>query len=245
MAERDDVDLIHRVARGISARRRALGLTQEALADRLELAVKNVQRIEAGAQNLTLASLERIARALETSAATLFGEEDDAPLPMLETLKNAGFQVRSASAPGRRAKHAIPVTTIVAAAGALSGGARTIEAFAWVTLPRKGGPPPGQFIAVIDGRSMEPRVEHGAICLFGPPGPPPYRSRIFLVGHAAVADTGLEGPFALKQIESRKLRDGQTRLTLRSLNPEYPPVVVDDDLRILAELVDVLVKPTT
>jgi len=55
---RDDADLIHRVARAISARRRGLGLTQEALADRLELAVKNVQRIEAGAQNLTLASID-------------------------------------------------------------------------------------------------------------------------------------------------------------------------------------------
>lgn len=243
-------DLVHRVARGISARRRALGLTQEALADRLELAVKNVQRIEAGAQNLTLATLERIARALETSPAALLGastgEEPrgrSAEPDPIDELRAAGFRVRSASAPGRRAENAVPLTTITAAAGAITGSARALEALAWVTLPRKGPPPAGQFVARIQGQSMEPRIKHGSFCLFGPAGPPPYRSRIFLVADAAIADTGLEGPFALKQIAVRK-REGRSRVTLVSLNPDFPPIVLDasdDNIRIVAELVDVLV----
>lgn len=244
------MDLVQRVARGISARRRALGLTQEALADRLELAVKNVQRIEAGAQNLTLTTLERIALALETSPALLLGAPDDRLAKSVEVnpideLRAAGFTVRSASAPGRRSENAVPVTTITAAAGALTGGARTLEAIAWVTLPRKGAAPAGQFVARVQGQSMEPRIKHGSFCLFGPPRPPPYRSRIFLVAHAAITDTGLEGPFALKQIEIRK-RAGQSRVTLLSLNPDFPPIVIDssgDDLAIVAELVDVLVSP--
>jgi len=115
-----------------------------------------------------------------------------------------------------------------------------------VTLQRKGSPPEGQFIATIEGRSMEPRVREGSLCLFGPPDPPPYRDRIFLVAHGAIEEDGLEGPFALKQIELKKRRNGSQRITLRSLNPDYPPVAIDGreaELRIVAQLVDVMLAP--
>ncbi|MBX3227758.1 MAG: LexA family transcriptional regulator [Labilithrix sp.] len=246
--------LIYRVARAIAARRRALGLTQEALAERLELATKNVQRIESGAQNLTLATLERIAVALETTPGTLLGvaaaERDTGATAVVPAaiarLEAAGYRVRAASAPGRRSIAAVPLTTIRAAAGSAFGSARSVEALGWVTLNRRGEPPKGQFVASIEGRSMEPRVPDGAICLFGPPGPQPYRDRIFLVAHSAIEEEGLEGPFALKQIEAKKRRDDSRRITLRSLNPDFPPIVIDDrngDLRIIAELVSVLAPP--
>jgi transcriptional regulator with XRE-family HTH domain len=248
---RRDSSLVQSVAQGIAARRRALGLTQEALADRLELAVKNVQRIEAGAQNLTLTTIERIAHALETPPAALLAgasagsavEPKPSSAGALEQLRKAGFAARGASNPGRRSPNAIPVTTITAAAGVLSGAARSLEVLGWVTLPRKGTPPEGQFIARVSGESMAPRVADGSLCLFGPAGSPPYGARILLVSHGGIADSGLEGPIALKQISVRK-RAGRNRLSLVSLNKAFPPIVLDataDEVQIVAELVDVLV----
>src|SRR5690606_1014419 len=57
-------DLVHRVAKRIASVRRERGLSQENLAAILGIAVKNLQRIESGKQNLSLATLERICAAL-------------------------------------------------------------------------------------------------------------------------------------------------------------------------------------
>lgn len=233
-----------------------MGLTQEALAERLELATKNVQRIESGAQNLTLATLERIAQALETSPAALVaangGASERANTRAVRLhdarllLEGAGFRVRPASSPGRRSPQAVPLTTIRAAAGSLSGAGRAVEVLAWVMLPRKGPPPEGQFIAQITGDSMAPRIVDGAVCLFGRPGGPPFRERTFLVRSGSLGDEGMEGPFALKQIEARRRHDLRGVVVLRSLNPRHAPIEVDaSELDVVAELLDVLVTPSS
>jgi transcriptional regulator with XRE-family HTH domain len=70
--------LVQRVARRISELRRDAGLTQEKLAERLNVTVQYVSRIEVG-ENLTLHSLAVIARALEVKVSELF--EPAAALP--------------------------------------------------------------------------------------------------------------------------------------------------------------------
>jgi transcriptional regulator with XRE-family HTH domain len=60
-----------RVARRIAEVRRSLDLTQRELADRLDIAVRNYQRIEHGAQNLTLEMIENVAEALGIDATEL------------------------------------------------------------------------------------------------------------------------------------------------------------------------------
>ena len=62
-----------RVAQRIAQRRRDAGMTQEDLADCLDTAVRNVQRMESGTQNLTLGTLVRIAKALGTEPEDLIG----------------------------------------------------------------------------------------------------------------------------------------------------------------------------
>lgn len=64
---------VHRIARRIASVRVERGMTQEQLASRLEIATKNVQRLESGRQNLTLATIERIAGALGVAPETFFG----------------------------------------------------------------------------------------------------------------------------------------------------------------------------
>ncbi|MBX3229399.1 MAG: LexA family transcriptional regulator [Labilithrix sp.] len=234
-------------------------MTQEALAARLDTAPTNYQRIESGKQNLQLRTLERIATELGTTVYALIAAADPnaktpaathavvRPTPLVR-LSAAGYRVRPSTMRGRRPVHAVPVMTLRAAAGAFADGGRVVEALGWVILPRKGPPPERQFVAQIEGDSMEPRIPDGAVCLFGPPAPPPFRGRAVLVAHPVFSAEGLGGPFALKMLETRRRPDGTQRVTLRSLNPRYAPVVIDaadeHELRVIADLVEVLVpKP--
>ncbi len=57
--------LIGEVGRRVAELRAAQGLTQAALAERIGIGAKHLQRIELGELNLTLVSLARIAAALE------------------------------------------------------------------------------------------------------------------------------------------------------------------------------------
>src|SRR5438874_6671418 len=59
----------------IRSRRKRLGISQEELAGRAGLHRTYVADIERGARNLSLANIEKLARALETSIPTLFSSE--------------------------------------------------------------------------------------------------------------------------------------------------------------------------
>jgi transcriptional regulator with XRE-family HTH domain len=64
-------DLVERVALRIGELRRARGITQEQMAERLGTAVQNYQRIEGGKQNLTLVLVARIADVLAVDPMAL------------------------------------------------------------------------------------------------------------------------------------------------------------------------------
>lgn len=65
------------IGKTIRRRRRLLGLTQEALADRLGFSFQGVQKWECGVCNISAAQLVLVAEALETAPANLL------PLPTL------------------------------------------------------------------------------------------------------------------------------------------------------------------
>lgn len=60
----DGQTFLMRVARRIASERRAAKMTQEELANRLGIAVRNLQRVEGGHQNLTLLTVAKIASAI-------------------------------------------------------------------------------------------------------------------------------------------------------------------------------------
>ena len=66
------------VALRIAELRRANGLTQEQVADRLGMPLRNFQRIESGVQNLTIRMLVRIAVALDVDPAAFWLEPSSA-----------------------------------------------------------------------------------------------------------------------------------------------------------------------
>jgi len=71
-------DLVRRVTRQIAELRRQQGVTQERLAELLDVPIQHVSRIEAG-QNVTLATIERIAVALGVTVTFVFRPSEVGP----------------------------------------------------------------------------------------------------------------------------------------------------------------------
>lgn len=70
--------LVERVTRQLAEARREAGVTQEVLAELLDVPVQHISRIEAG-QNVTLVTLERFAMALGLSVSVIFEKSKDGP----------------------------------------------------------------------------------------------------------------------------------------------------------------------
>ena len=66
-----------RLAQALRARREALGVSQEAFADRIGVHRTYWGAVERGKQNLTLMSIERFAAELGVSVSSLFIEADE------------------------------------------------------------------------------------------------------------------------------------------------------------------------
>jgi CheY-like chemotaxis protein len=69
-------DIKNRFGTAVRSRRKRLGISQEELAGRAGLHRTYVADIERGARNLSLANIEKLAKALETSIPTLFTPDD-------------------------------------------------------------------------------------------------------------------------------------------------------------------------
>jgi len=70
-------DIKGRFGTAVRARRKGLGISQEELAGRAGLHRTYVADIERGARNLSLANIEKLACALETSISILFSTGDE------------------------------------------------------------------------------------------------------------------------------------------------------------------------
>ncbi len=65
----------------IRQRRRELGLTQEELAERIEVTSQQMQRYEYGKTKLKVENLQAIAKALDVPVSYFFGEHGNEPKP--------------------------------------------------------------------------------------------------------------------------------------------------------------------
>jgi len=243
-------ELLQAVARRIKALRQIRGLTQDAVAEALGIAVKNVQRLEAGRQNLTLKTLASVADVLDVEPYELLKSgaisAPDAEVSLkraLRGLARLGHQVLPADASPTRG--AIPVMSLQAAASGF-GGTRSVEVSAWLHL--KASRPSqltGRFVAQVTGRSMSPTVPSGALALFKAPVVGPLEGRVVVAEWRDYADPETGGAYVLKRVGSVEQRPrGGLQLQLRSDNPDFPPLLVDAkdalELRIVAELERVL-----
>lgn len=207
--------------------------------------------------------MRRIARAVVGRAKARELVSDDAWFdragtvtaePVVATADVLRFRTASPSdASFKPYANCVPLVPLQAAAGAWSeeqGGLMELADHAeeWIQVEEI-ELEKGMFVAQVVGRSMEPLVPDGSYCLFRPVPAGSRQGRKLLVWHAGVTDADTGGEYTLKVYSSEKVAsaDGEwqhDRITLKPLNPDYQPLVLQPEdegsVRAIAEFVEVV-----
>ena len=105
------------------------------------------------------------------------------------------------------------------------------------------------FVVRASGRSMEPKIHDGDLCVMRANPPGTRQGKDVLAEHRRVDDPETGGAYSIKRYSSKKTAtdDGSwrhERIILSPLNRDYEQIVIDEDsdgdCRIIAELVKVL-----
>ena len=138
----------------------------------------------------------------------------------------------------------LPRYSLFVAAGPFLTNPEDIQADEWIETPPDLKLEPGMFVARIQGKSMEPRIPDGSLCVFRRGVVGSRNGRLVLVRNTELAD---ENQYTVKRYRSEKTitEEGflQTRIRLESLNPAYPSWDLDPEeekYQVLAEFVRVL-----
>jgi phage repressor protein C with HTH and peptisase S24 domain len=138
----------------------------------------------------------------------------------------------------------LPRYSLAVAAGPFLTNREDIAAEEWVETPPDLKLHDGMFIARIQGKSMEPRIPNGSLCVFQKNVVGSRNGRLVLVRNSELGD---DNQYTVKRYKSFKKEneDGfvQTRIRLESLNPAYPSWDLDEDsekYEVVAEFVRVL-----
>ena len=151
--------------------------------------------------------------------------------------------------PAERYTTCVPLVPLKAAAGAFTDPQQVDDGdFAWVTVETSRRLRPGMFVAQVIGQSMEPVIPDGAYCLFVAPVGGTRQGKTVLVQMRDGTDPENGERYTVKRYESEKTGDGDawrhTRITLKSINPDFAPIVLtvsdDRELAVVAEVVEVL-----
>lgn len=157
-----------------------------------------------------------------------------------------------ATPPGRRFADCVPVYDLAAAAGGF-GPSSTAECLGWIESPAGIRTGERHFAARVHGRSMEPLIPDGSLCLFRGDVAGSRAGRILLVQHHAISDPELGGSYTVKKYRSLKVQDADAgddaawthaAIQLVPLNREFPTIWINPDqveeLRVIAEFIRVL-----
>ena len=138
----------------------------------------------------------------------------------------------------------LPRYSLAVAAGPFLTNPEDIQAEEWIETPPDLKLDESMFVAEIRGRSMEPRIPDGSLCVFRRGVVGSRNGRLVLVRNSELAD---DNQYTVKRYRSEKAvtEEGfvQTRIRLESLNPAYPSWDLDEEegkYQILAEFVRVL-----
>ncbi len=144
----------------------------------------------------------------------------------------------------------VPLVPLKAAAGSFSAQQLVEEdaGFEWVEVRSSHRLRPGMFVAQVVGRSMEPAIPDGSWCLFRGPVEGSRQGKSVLVQLRDATDPETGQHYTVKRYRSEKEKRGESwrheRITLEPANPEFESIVIsgakDDELRVIAELVEVL-----
>jgi len=153
--------------------------------------------------------------------------------------------------PGRRFEDWVPVYELGAAAGGF-GPSSSAECLGWIASPAGVRTDERHFAARVSGRSMEPLIPDGSLCLFRTDVAGSRGGRILLVEHHAISDPELGGSYTVKKYRSLKVQEADAdgdawthaAIQLVPLNREFQTIWINPDqvadLRVVAEWIRVL-----
>ncbi|MFB3777225.1 MAG: DUF3037 domain-containing protein [Bryobacteraceae bacterium] len=123
-----------------------------------------------------------------------------------------------------------------------------VESQEWVRAPESMSLTPDMFVARVVGRSMEPLIPDGSLCIFRHGVVGSRQGKLLLIQHVGASDTG--GEFTVKRYTSRKVSSEEgwrhEKIRLEPLNPEFeawdldPSELEDGPYRVRGEFVRVL-----
>lgn len=135
----------------------------------------------------------------------------------------------------------LPLQSLRAAAGGLSAE-NEVKAEEWIEAPAGLKLGPDMFVGRVVGRSMEPTIPDGSLCVFRHGVAGSRQGRLLLIQRPGVDRTA---EFTVKRYTSVKRADGDSweheRIILEPLNPEFEPWDLrPDEFTVVGEFVRVL-----
>ena len=130
-----------------------------------------------------------------------------------------------------RFREYLPVYTLQAACGYFGEG-EPVEPEGWVKVENCGRLDEGMFVVRAAGRSMEPKIHDGDLCVMRKYEGGSRNGEIVLAQHRDFSDPESGGAYSIKKYSSEKVveEDGSwhhERITLSPLNRDYEPIVID------------------
>ena len=147
-----------------------------------------------------------------------------------------------------RFREYLPLYSLRAACGKFGDG-EAVECEGWVKVEGCGRLDERMFVVRASGRSMEPKIHNGDLCVMRANPQGSRQGKDVLAEHRDVEDPETGGAYSIKRYSSVKtaMHDGSwrhERIVLSPLNRGYDPIVIDEDshgdCRIVAEVVKVL-----
>jgi SOS-response transcriptional repressor LexA len=140
------------------------------------------------------------------------------------------------------------VYSLRAAAGYFGAGT-AVEPEGWIDASSIGRLDEKTFVARVVGRSMEPAIKDGDLCVFRANPPGSRQGKVVLVQYRGPSDPETGGAFTVKRYRSKELvqEDGtwqHEEITLEPLNTDFRPIVLtakeEGDVVLAAEFVAAL-----
>ncbi len=141
----------------------------------------------------------------------------------------------------------LPLYSLKAACGAF-GEWQVVADNGWIKVEGVGRLSRNMFVVKAIGRSMEPRILNGELCVFRANVVGSRNNKIVLVQHNDYYDSENEGSYSIKKYTSDKVYDEITgewrheKIVLKPLNIDYDPIIIENDesFMVIGEFIDVV-----
>lgn len=141
----------------------------------------------------------------------------------------------------------LPLYSLKAACGAF-GEWQVVDESGWVKVEGLGRLSRNMFVVRAKGRSMEPKIHDGDLCVFRANIAGSRSNKIVLVQHNNHYDSENQGSYSIKKYTSEKNHNPETgewmheRIILKPLNEEYEPIVLEeeDGFMVVGEFIGVV-----